>query len=217
VEHLVIDGELVIRHDGGIDFDALQMRLHPAASRVRKLAAETPAEFIAFDLLLAPKPGVILDRPLSIRRKHLEDLSKRFLEGGAFSLSPATRDRSEAMKWLRGGKHTDTDGVIAKRLDRPYAPGERAMLKVKRIRTADCVVGGFRYASRERKVGSLLLGLCDEEGLLHHVGFTSALRERTGGPSPGSSKPLRRPKASPAVRRAARAGGAPSAAPNGNR
>jgi ATP-dependent DNA ligase len=171
--HLVVDGELVIRREGRLDFDALQMRLHPAETRIHKLSRETPAELIAFDLLVDPKAGSILDRPLSMRRKLLEALAKRSAK--AFLLSPATRDHREAIKWLAGGSHGDTDGVIAKRLDGPYAPGERAMLKVKRIRTADCVVGGFRYSARERKVGSLLLGLYDNEGLLHHVGFTSAL------------------------------------------
>jgi ATP-dependent DNA ligase len=171
--HLVVDGELVIRRDGRLAFDALQMRLHPAATRVRKLSLETPAELIAFDLLVDPKAGVILGRPLSARRKLLEALARRSTK--AFSLSPATVDYNEAMEWLASGSHADTDGVIAKRLDEAYAPGERAMLKVKRIRTADCVVGGFRYAARERKVGSLLLGLYDEDGLLHHVGFTSTL------------------------------------------
>jgi ATP-dependent DNA ligase len=175
VSELVVDGELVIRHHGRLDFDALQMRLHPAATRIRKLAVDTPAEFIAFDLLLDPQVGPVHDSPLLERRQHLETLMSQFAEDAIFTLSPATADRKQASRWLSGGKRTDTDGVIAKRLNEPYAPGERAMLKVKRIRTADCVVGGFRYSSKETAVGSLLLGLFDDSGSLHHVGFTSAL------------------------------------------
>lgn len=168
----VLDGELIIPLEDRLDFEALQMRLHPAESRVRKLAKETPALFMLFDVL---QVGVksFDDQPLSIRREALEEFFKRNAVDGLL-LSPATADRDVALDWLKrsGGA---LDGVIAKRLDQPYRFGERAMVKVKQLRTADCVVGGFRYAAKKREVGSLLLGLYDEEGLLHHVGFTSAI------------------------------------------
>jgi len=147
--------------------------LHPAESRIRKLAKETPAELMLFDLL--ELGGTSLDHePLAERRTKLE----RFFAGNRLAglhLSPVTRDRDAAIRWLQrsGGA---LDGVIAKRADLEYRPGERAMIKVKQQRTADCVVGGFRYAEKKKEVGSLLLGLYDDEGLLHHVGFTSALK-----------------------------------------
>jgi ATP-dependent DNA ligase len=168
----LIDGELVIPAGDALSFEALQLRLHPAESRVRKLAAETPAEFILFDLL--ELDGRSLEASSQAERR--AELERFFADNPAPSikLSPATTDRDIAHGWLErsGGA---LDGVIAKRLDLPYRHGERAMIKVKQRRTADCVVGGFRYASKEREVGSLLLGLFDEEGLLHHVGFTSAI------------------------------------------
>lgn len=167
----VLDAELIIEIEGAISFEALQMRLHPAESRIRKLAAATPARLILFDCL-ALDGKVLLDRPLEERRAALEE----FHAGGGAELllSPATRDRAAASDWL-GRSGAALDGVIAKRCDEPYRSGERAMLKVKRLRTADCVVGGFRYASKTREVGSLLLGLYDERGRLDHVGFTSAI------------------------------------------
>ena len=168
----LLDGELIITTGDALAFEALQLRLHPAESRIRKLAAETPAELMAFDLLsLAGKS--LIDAPLSERRKALERfLAKNGVPG--LLLSPATTDRGTALAWLHrsGGA---LDGVVAKRLDQAYRPGERAMVKVKQQRTADCVVGGFRYAEKKRVVGSLLLGLYDDDGLLHHVGFTSAI------------------------------------------
>ncbi len=168
----LIDGELVIPADDALSFEALQLRLHPAESRVRKLAAQTPAEFILFDLLEL-NGRTLAGKPQSERRAELE----RFVDDNpaqAIKLSPATTDRETALGWLEksGGA---LDGVIAKRLDLPYRHGVRAMIKVKQRRTADCVVGGFRYASKKREVGSLLLGLYDEAGILHHVGFTSAI------------------------------------------
>jgi ATP-dependent DNA ligase len=168
----LLDGELIITSDDVLAFEALQLRLHPAESRIRKLAGETPAELMAFDLLELGGKSLV-DVPLSERRKTLE----RFIAEngvGGFLLSPATTDRDTALDWLRrsGGA---LDGVVAKRLDQPYRPGERAMVKVKQQRTADCVVGGFRYAEKKHEVGSLLLGLYDKDGLLHHVGFTSAI------------------------------------------
>jgi ATP-dependent DNA ligase len=171
----VIDGELAIRTAAGLSFDALQMRLHPAESRIRRLAAETPAILILFDCLMTPEAPDLAAAPLSERRAALEAFHARVAAAAPrLRLSPFTRDRAVAQAWLEraGGA---LDGVIAKRLDGAYAPGERAMLKVKRLRSADCVVGGFRYEQGTREVGSLLLGLYDHAGLLHHVGFTSTL------------------------------------------
>ena len=190
-KQFLVDGELVIPTGDALSFEALQLRLHPAESRVRKLAAETPADFILFDILELDGKR-LADRPQEARRAALEN----FFAGNraeGIHLSPATTDRDTALGWLEksGGA---LDGVIAKRLDLPYRHGERAMIKVKQRRTADCVVGGFRYASKAREVGSLLLGLYDGEGILHHVGFTSAiaasergeltriLEKLTGGP-----------------------------------
>ncbi|HEX4639095.1 MAG TPA: ATP-dependent DNA ligase [Chthoniobacterales bacterium] len=172
----VLDGELAIPVDGALSFDELQLRLHPAASRVAKLAAAHPAIFIVFDLLAQDRQSH-LKEPLGDRRKLLEKFAKgNFKANRAIRLSPATTDLKQAKKWFDkvGG---DLDGVIAKRLDMPYRSGERdAALKIKQIRTADCVVGGFRYASGAKVLGSLLLGLYDRKGLLHHVGFTSAFK-----------------------------------------
>ena len=171
-KRFVLDGELIIPLGDRLDFEALQMRLHPAESRVRKLAKETPALFMLFDVLQVGAKS-FGEQPLSTRRKKLENFFRTSAIDGLL-LSPATTDRDLALGWLKrsGGA---LDGVIAKRLDQPYRFGERAMVKVKQLRTADCVVGGFRYAAKKREVGSLLLGLYDEEGLLHHVGFTSAI------------------------------------------
>jgi ATP-dependent DNA ligase len=171
-DQFLLDGELIIPVGDALSFDALQLRLHPAESRVRKLAAETPAELMLFDLL-AFGGEHYADRPLSERRRELEAFFKTIAEP-KLKLSPATTDRDTALGWLErsGGA---LDGVIAKRLDQPYKSGERAMVKVKPERTADCVVGGFRYAEKKPVVGSLLLGLYDDHGLLHHVGFTSAI------------------------------------------
>jgi ATP-dependent DNA ligase len=170
-DRFVLDGELVIPVGGALSFEALQLRLHPAESRIRRLAAETPAQLMLFDCLELDRP--LADAPLAERRQALEAF-----HGGTdrrdVLLSPATMDHGVACSWLElaGGA---LDGVVAKRRDGRYEPGERAMAKVKRLRTADCVVGGFRYATKRREVGSLLLGLYDGEGLLNHVGFTSAI------------------------------------------
>jgi ATP-dependent DNA ligase len=168
----LLDGELIITSGDVLAFEALQLRLHPAESRIRKLAGETPAELMAFDLLELGGKSLI-DAPLRQRRKTLERFIVKNRVRGLL-LSPATTDRDTALEWLHrsGGA---LDGVVAKRLDQPYRPGERAMVKVKQQRTADCVVGGFRYAEKKHVVGSLLLGLYDKDGLLHHVGFTSAI------------------------------------------
>jgi len=171
-QRFVLDGELTIATDDSLSFAALQMRLHPAESRIRKLAAATPAQLILFDCLaLGGRDLAAL--PFAQRRELLEVFyasarTERLL------LSPLSRESAEAEAWLaRAG--TALDGVVAKRLDLAYRPGERAMAKVKQHRTADCVVGGFRYAGNSRKaVGSLLLGLYDDQGKLDHVGFTSS-------------------------------------------
>jgi ATP-dependent DNA ligase len=172
-DRFVLDGELAIPAGGDLSFDALQMRLHPAESRIRKLAQETPAILTLFDVLAADGES-LMDRPLSERRTALEAFFEAANAGKQLKLSPCTLDLREARRWLSesGGA---VDGVVAKRLDAPYLPGERAMLKVKRLRTADCVVGGFRYGANSRLVGSLLLGLYNEAGTLDHVGFTSAI------------------------------------------
>jgi ATP-dependent DNA ligase len=173
----VLDGELVIPIGGAFSFDELQLRLHPAASRVQKLAAAHPAMFVVFDLLVDEKGKRLTNEELRRRRQALEKFARANLKvKGAIRLSPATTDLEIAKKWFDkvGG---NLDGVIAKELDCSYMSGERtAVVKVKQIRTADCVVGGFRYASGARVIGSLLLGLYGDDGLLHHVGFTSAFK-----------------------------------------
>jgi ATP-dependent DNA ligase len=171
-KRFLLDGELIISVGDVLSFDALQLRLHPAESRVRKLAKETPAELMLFDLLELGGTS-LLDQPLAKRREALQRFFARNAVPG-MHLSPVTTDRDAALAWLEqsGGA---LDGVIAKRLNLEYRSGERAMIKVKQQRTADCVVGGFRYAEKKREVGSLLLGLYDDQGLLDHVGFTSAI------------------------------------------
>lgn len=168
----VLDGELAIPLENALSFEALQLRLHPAESRVRKLAAETPAIFICFDILLGPENRSLTAAPLHKRRAALEKLFARWPDAKSIYLSPCTRSHAIARKWLnRAG--SALDGVVAKLIDESYRPGERAMLKIKRLRTADCVVGGFRFGENSREVGSLLLGLYGPEGKLDHVGFTS--------------------------------------------
>jgi ATP-dependent DNA ligase len=171
-----LDGELAIPAGETLSFDALQMRLHPAESRIRKLAAETPAVLILFDMLMTPGGESLLDAPLTRRRAALEAFYRSLGPTEALRLSPFTRDAGEARAWLEAGGG-QLDGVIAKRLDGAYLPGERAMLKIKKQRTADCVVGGFRYERNTALVGSLLLGLYNAEGKLDHVGFTATLRD----------------------------------------
>jgi ATP-dependent DNA ligase len=188
-KRFIIDGELAIPIGAALSFEALQLRLHPAASRVQKLSRETPAIFILFDILAAGREN-LADAPLSVRREALE----KFLEGhGAktlLRLSPTTTRRAEAQAWLKRAGGGALDGVIAKRRDQPYRPGERAMLKVKCLRSADCVVGGFRYATGSNQVGSLLLGLYDNEGKLNHVGFTSGIKHDARAALTKKLKPL---------------------------
>jgi ATP-dependent DNA ligase len=177
----VFDGEIVIATPHGLDFDALQMRLHPAASRVAKLAAETPASFVAFDLLADGKRD-LRAAPLRERRARLERLLADIKP--PIYLTPMTRDLKTATDWLSRFEGAGLDGVIAKPDDGIYEPGKRAMIKVKHARTADCVVAGFRWHKNgtDNRVGSLLLGLYDKRGVLQHVGvtssFTMAIREQ---------------------------------------
>jgi ATP-dependent DNA ligase len=172
-EKCILDGEIVIVGAQGLDFEALLLRIHPAESRVKLLASQTPASFVAWDLLAVGDED-LRERPLAQRRERLESV----LAGAAapLHLSPATRNREVAQDWFRRFEGAGLDGVMAKRLDEPYRPGERTMVKVKHARTADCVVAGFRWHKNGAgtMVGSLLLGLYDEEGTLHHVGVTAA-------------------------------------------
>ena len=175
-KRFVLDGELIIADQKRLDFDALLQRIHPAASRVKKLSDQTPATFVVFDLLVDERAKNIADRNLKDRRRDLERFAGTYLSGNSrVRLSPSTDDFALARQWFKR-MAGPLDGVIAKRLDRPYASGRRgAMLKIKKLRTADCVVGGFRYGTKTTQVASLLLGLYDEAGLLNHVGFTSGL------------------------------------------
>jgi ATP-dependent DNA ligase len=171
-DRFVLDGELIIPVDGALSFDALQLRLHPAASRVDRLARETPAQLMLFDLLFS-KETSYLEAPLELRRRSLEIIYAAEQHDDLL-LSPCTLELEVARGWL-DQVGAALDGVVAKRRDGKYEAGERAMLKIKAMRTADCVVGGFRYGTNSREVASLLLGLYDEKGLLHHVGFTSSI------------------------------------------
>jgi ATP-dependent DNA ligase len=174
----VLDGELVIPEEQGLSFDELLLRLHPAESRVLKLSAAHPALLIVFDLLADGPKSKLVDVPLSERRAALEKFAKvNFGKARRIRLSPVTRDFKEAQGWFSTPGES-LDGVIAKRVDFTYRSGERdGMVKVKPIRTVECVVGGFRYGEKTEVVGSLLLGLYDEAGLLHHVGFTSSIKK----------------------------------------
>jgi ATP-dependent DNA ligase len=172
----VIDGELAIPVDDTLSFDALQMRIHPAESRIKKLSVETPAILILFDMLLDTNGNSLLEESLVRRRAALERFYKTARQTHGLKLSPCTATRKQAERWLDSARGA-LDGVVAKRSDGAYLPGERAMLKVKRLRTADCVVGGFRYETGSREVGSLLLGLYDDAGKLDHVGFTATITD----------------------------------------
>ena len=170
----VLDGELVIPRAGQLSFGALQDRVHPAESRIRRLSSETPALMVLFDCLATRADGLLLDAPLIDRRAALERVAAQIGPAHRVRLTPWTGDAGQALRWLADPRGA-LDGVVAKRDDGVYAPGKRVMLKVKRQRTADCVVGGFRYATGSRQVGSLLLGLYDAAGKLDHVGFSSAI------------------------------------------
>jgi ATP-dependent DNA ligase len=191
----LLDGEIVVPHGKALSFDDLLQRIHPAASRIQKLSQETPALFLAFDLLANAADKNLSAQPLSNRRRALEAFAKsQFKSNPTFRLSPATMSYATAKKWLaRAGG--GCDGVIAKRLDLPYQSGNRdGMQKIKNFRSTDCVVGGFRYATNKlngkKVVGSLLLGLYDDDGLLHHVGFTSAIKQQDKAALAAKLEPL---------------------------
>ncbi|HEX3809553.1 MAG TPA: ATP-dependent DNA ligase [Rhizomicrobium sp.] len=176
-KRFVLDGELLIPRANLLSFDALQMRLHPAQSRIEKISRETPALLMCFDMLENTAGENLLPQPLTQRRKELEALFGAFHKQTRLRLSPYSCSYSQALAWLRKTGQRALDGVIAKPLDEPYQPGKRAMMKVKCLRTADCVVGGFRYATGSNLVGSLLLGLYNDKGKLDHVGFTSGIAD----------------------------------------
>ncbi|MGO8793261.1 MAG: ATP-dependent DNA ligase [Candidatus Sulfotelmatobacter sp.] len=171
----VLDGEIVIYERHRLSFDNLLMRIHPAASRIRKLSVETPATYMCFDLLVNEDGEKLNDLPLADREVQLEKFFKKLPKDGSVRLSPSSRDVKQAKQWMHELGKLGLDGIVAKRLDEPYHSGERiGMVKIKRIRTVDAVVGGFRYAEKGGGIGSLLLGLYNREGLLDHVGFTSS-------------------------------------------
>jgi ATP-dependent DNA ligase len=172
----VVDREIVIPIDGHLSFDDLLARIHPAATRIEKLSHSTPAQYLVFDLLVDDRGENVVRLPLSERRERLQSFAAEFIpRKSPIRLSPVTADLKQARKWFHVG--TELDGIVAKRLDLPYTSGQRTgMQKIKKQRTADCVVGGFRYLEKRPVVGSLLLGLYNSEGLLDHVGFTSSIR-----------------------------------------
>jgi len=187
----VVDGEIVIATDHGLDFDLLQLRLHPAASRVARLAEETPSSFVAFDLL-AEGDRDLRDQPQAQRRAALEKAMGR--AAGSVHVTPCSRDRKVAGEWFHRFEGAGLDGVIAKHEATTYQPGKRAMIKVKQARTADCVVDGFRWHKNGpgELVGSLLLGLYDAQGRLHHVGVTSSFTASTRRELARELEPLRK-------------------------
>lgn len=173
----VLDGEIVIYLENQLSFDNLLMRIHPAASRIRKLSVETPATYLCFDLLVDEEGSALNRRPLDERRRELEKFFSKVSkdDNDDVRLSPASPDLRQAEEWMQERGTLGLDGIVAKRLDEPYHSGERlGMVKIKRIRTADAVVGGFRYAEKGGGIGSLLLGMYNDEGLLDHVGFSSS-------------------------------------------
>ncbi len=174
VRRFIVDGEIVVFRKTKLSFDDLLQRIHPAESRIQKLSQETPARFMLFDLLADDRGRSVIERPLTERRKMLETFVAKYVtENSTFMLSPATSKIEVARGWL-SSMRGQLDGVVAKNLDLPYISGERAMQKIKNLKSADCVVGGFRYLAAKPVVGSLLLGLYDRDGLLQHVGFTSS-------------------------------------------
>lgn len=175
IKNFVLDGEIVIMTDGRLSFDDLLMRIHPAASRIRKLSQATPATLLVFDLLVDGKGKALLELPLAQRRERLQLFFGDIGYQRRLRLSPVTRQGAQAQRWMEELAGQGFDGVVAKRADLPYQSGLRTgMQKIKRLRTADCVVGGYRYSSKGGTVGSLLLGLYNDAGQLDHVGFTSS-------------------------------------------
>ncbi len=179
--HFVLDGELMVERNGELDFDVLLQRIHPAASRVKRLAQETPATYVVFDILVDDEGNDLTGIPLRQRRPLLERFARTYFTDD-IRLSPASFERHVVDQWYaRVGNALD--GVVAKRVDLPYASGARsAAMKIKHLRTADCVIGGYRLNKDKNGVGSLLLGLYDDEGLLNHVGFTSGFTTRERSP-----------------------------------
>lgn len=174
-KQFVLDGEIAIFLNGHLSFDDLLLRIHPAASRIAKLSAATPATYMCFDLLVDADGDSLVEMPLKERRRRLRRFFQGLKKNGLIRLSPATEDQNQAVTWMREMGTVGLDGIVAKRMDEKYRSGERTgMVKIKRIRTADCVVGGFRYAEKGDGIGSLLLGLYNDEGLLDHVGFSSS-------------------------------------------
>jgi ATP-dependent DNA ligase len=185
----VLDGEIAVPNEEEFSFDALLQRIHPAASRVQRLALETPSIYVVFDLLAGKDGHSLLTRPLNKRRKLLEAFAREYFDNSSIRLSPATTALTQAKAWL-AETGASLDGIIAKRRDLGYRSGERdGMQKIKNFRSADCVAGGFRYATGSKIVGSLLLGLYDADGLLHHVGFSSGI---AASERPGLTKKLER-------------------------
>lgn len=177
-KQFVFDGEIVIPIEGRLDFDDLLLRIHPAQSRIDKLSREQPAMLILFDMLADESGSKLVDAPLLERRRRLEEFAERYLKDCRdIKLSPVTTDVKVAKKWLNGAGG-NLDGLIAKRTDMGYQSNNRlGMQKIKPVHTVDCVIGGFRFAEGTEVVGSLLLGLYDDQGLLHHVGYTSSLKK----------------------------------------
>ncbi len=176
IQAFALDGEIVIPVEGVLSFDDLLQRIHPAESRINRLSRETPARYLAFDLLYEAGRGLLVERPLTVRRMHLEQFCKNVPSASAIELSPSTRDRAVAAEWFTDNGRMGLDGVMAKLADERYHAGDReAMIKVKHVKTADCVVGGFRYSGS--KIGSLLLGLYDERGVLNFVGHAASFSE----------------------------------------
>ena len=194
----VLDGEIVVPVEGQLSFDDLLQRIHPAESRIKKLAASHPAAYIAFDILVNERGTALVEHELSVRREALETFAMKYFRGhDRIRLSPATTDLAQAKKWFGtvGRDAATLDGVMAKRLDCDYRSGLRdGMQKIKRMRTAECVVGGYRYGSKATTtLGSLLLGLYDDDGLLHHVGFCSSLTAKQRAELTPKIEKLRKP------------------------
>jgi ATP-dependent DNA ligase len=192
-QQFVLDGEIVIPVEGKLSFDDLLMRIHPAASRIAKLSQQTPCVFIIFDLLVDAHSKSLVTLPLRDRRKALEQFAAKYFQNNkTLQLSLVTSDIRIAQKWFHMG--VGLDGIVAKRIDMAYQTGERTgMQKIKKQRTADCVVGGFRYLEKKPLVGSLLLGLYNKEGLLDHVGFTSSIHNEDRAALTGKLKKLIKP------------------------